>query len=175
MSLPAKTVPPATTATRLAGMVLPVLLLAGCAGEEPGATSSPAQPPAVPGSAWQVETRVGDASVTAVAIQTSQLPAVVAAEHDIPQRDDLVMLRISARQGDIGNITTAPVEVQAAVTLPAGGSRDIELDEHLVNGLVDHVGTLEVALPATLQFEVAVTTPAGERELLVFSRHFETR
>lgn len=150
-----------------------IALLAACGGED---QASPAAVPiTVPGSASQVETDVGDASVTAVAIQTSQLPAEVAAGQGIEQRDDLVMLRISPRQGEIGSISTAPAEVRATVTDLRGQTRELELEERVVAGLVDHVGTVQVSLPETLRFEVTVVSRQGETETLEFSREFRSR
>lgn len=152
-----------------------MVLLAACGGEAPTSASVTDQRPAVPGSAQQVEAEVGGATVTAVAIQTSQLPDAVAAEHGIQKRDDRVMLRVSARQGESGNVTTAPVQVRATVSDLRGGARPIELSERVTNGLVDHVGTVETALPSTLRFEIAVTTARGESETLEFSRRFAER
>lgn len=163
------------SARRLLGTLALSALLAGCGAEAPPGEVSTLEPPAVPGSAQQVEARIGDASVTVVALQASQVPAPVAAEHGIVQRDDLVMLRVSARQGDMGNISTAPVQVHASVDPLAGGARTIPMTEHVTNGLIDHVGMIEVDLPTTLEFEVDIVTADGERETLEFSRQFEAR
>ncbi len=150
------------------------VLLASCSGED-RAASPAAVPITVPGSASQVETDVGEASVTAVAIQTSQLPDGVAAEHGIEQRDDLVMLRVSPRQGELGSISTAPTEVRATVTDLRGETRALELKERVVAGLVDHVGTVQVTLPETLRFNVTVVSQQGETETLELSREFRAR
>lgn len=148
------------------------VLLAACSGED---RAGSAVPPAVPGSASQVASDVGDASVIAVAIQTSQLNDEVAAEYGIERRDDLVMLRVSPRQGEPGAIATAPAQVQATVTDLRGNTRDIELEPRTVAGLVDHVGTLTVSLPDTLRFNISVVTPQGATETLELSREFRSR
>ncbi len=163
----------ATTSLRLLACGAVVLLVA-CSGEDQAASPA-AVPITVPGSASQVETDVGDASVTAVAIQTSQIHAGVAAEHGIEQRDDLVMLRVSPRQGEIGSISSAPTEVSATVTDLRGATRALELDERMVAGLVDHVGTVQVTLPETLRFNVTAVSQSGETETLEFSREFRAR
>lgn len=150
-----------------------LVFLAAC--EQDEAASPAAVPITVPGSASQVITDVGTASVAAVAIQTSQLPAVVAAEHGIEQRDDLVMLRVSPREGVPGSISTAPAAVRATVTDLRGRTREIELEERVINGLVDHVGTVEISLPETLRFNVAVVGENGETESFDFSREFRAR
>ncbi len=147
-----------------------LVLLASCSGEE--RTASPA---AVPGSASQVTTDLGGASVTAVAIQTSQIPATVASGYGIEQRDDLVMLRVSPRKGEIGTIATAPMEVRATVTDLRGETRAMVLEERIVADLVDHVGTVEVTLPANLRFDVVLVAPGGKTETLEFSREFRAR
>ena len=147
-------------------------LLAACSGED---RTGGAVPPAVPGSASQVAADVGDASVIAVAIQTSQLNDAVAAEYGIEQRDDLVMLRVSPRLGESGTITTAPAQVRATVTDLRGHTRELELEPRTVAGLVDHVGTLTVSLPDTLRFNISVVTPQGATETLELSREFQSR
>lgn len=150
-----------------------IALLAACSGED---RANPAAVPiTVPGSASQVEADISEASVTAVAIQTSQLPDEVAAEHGIEQRDDLVMLRISPRQGEIGSISTAPAQVRATVTDLRGRTREIEMEKQVVAELVDHVGTVQITLPETLRFDVTIVSPEGETETLRFSREFRSR
>ena len=147
-------------------------LLAACSGED---RAGNAVPPGVPGSASQVKADVGDASVIAVAIQTSQLPDKVAAEHGIEQRDDLVMLRVSPRLGEPGTITTAPAQVRATVTDLRGHTRELVLEQKKVAGLVDHVGMLQVSLPETLRFDISVVTQQGATETLELTREFQSR
>lgn len=169
---PSPTSPP--VAPRLLAPFL-LVFLAACSDAERRASTSVELPPAVPGSAQQVEAEVGDVSFTAVAIQTSQIHATVAAEHGIERRDDLVMLRVSPRQGEPGSIDSAPAAVQAVATDLRGYTRVLELDRKVVAGLVDHVATMEVTLPATLRFEITATTPQGESETMKFSREFRAR
>lgn len=159
-------------ATRLLAIAT-LALAAACSGDE--AANPAAVPITAPGSASQVEAQVGEASVTAVAIQTSQLPAGVAAEQGIERRDEVVMLRVSPRQGAPGNVSTAPVDVRATVTGLGGASRAIAMEEEVVAGLVDHVGTVDVTLPDTLRFDVTVVSQAGETKTLEFSREFRAR
>lgn len=169
--------PDPTRATFAARLLVPVLLvfLAACSDAEQRPPSGAQLAPAVPGSAQQVEAEVGAASFIAVAIQTSQIPATVAAEHGIERRDDLVMVRVSPRQGEPGSIGTAPAAVRVAVTDLRGQTSVLELDRKVIAGLVDHVGTMQVTLPATLRFEVIVTTPEGETRTMKFSREFRAR
>lgn len=152
-----------------------LVLLAACSEGEPPAAASPQATPLPPGSAQQVRSEVGEASVTAVAMQTTQIPAEVANEHGIEQRDDLVMLRVSPRHGEPGSISSAPAQVRATVTDLRGETSEVELEERMVNGLVDHVGTVQTALPATLRFDITVTSAAGGTETLELTREFKTR
>jgi len=160
-----------------ARVLVPVLLvfLAACSDAEQRRSAAADLPPAVPGSAQQGDAQAGDTSFTAVAIQTSQISETVAAEYGIERRDNLVMLRVSPRQGEPGSIDTAQAAVQVTVTDLRGQTSALELDRKIVAGLVDHVGTMEITLPSTLRFEVTATTPQGETRTMDFSREFRTR
>lgn len=163
----------ASTSMRLLASALAALVAACGDAQDP---ASPAVVPiTVPGSASQVEARVGEATVTVVAIQTSQLTDQVAAQEGVEQRDDLVMLRVSPRKGPLGSETTAPVDVRATATGLRGDVHDIVMVEKPVAGLVDHVGLVQVTLPDTLRFDVTVVTPQGESEALQFVREFHAR
>lgn len=179
MTQPVRILAPVTKThrTRLAMslLALATLVLVTACGNADDAANPAAVPITAPGSASQAETQVGEALVTAVAIQTSQLPAEVAAEQGIEQRDDLVMLRVSARQGAMGSLATAPVEVRATVTDLTGARQDIAMEERTVAGLVDHVGSVEATLPATLRFDITVVSPQGETGTLELSREFRAR
>lgn len=162
------------TLTRLLAPCALTFLAACSEGERP-ATASADAPPMPPGSAQQVRSDVGEASVLAVAMQTTQIPAEVANEYGIEQRDDLVMLRISPRQGEPGNIESAPAQVRATVTDLRGQTSEVELEERLVSGLVDYVGTVQTALPETLRFDITVTSEQGGTETLELTREFRAR
>lgn len=130
----------------------------------------------IPGSTRQLEASVGDVTVYITAIQTSSIPAQVAREHGIVQRDGLVMLRVSPRrQGSNREIVSAPVEVQATATTLGAAPQNLPLKQMATNGLVDYVGTVEVQLPQTVSFDVSVATPSGARETLSVTGDFSTR
>ncbi len=170
---------PPTLASRARARVLlaPCLAaaVAACGGPDQAEPAAAGQPTAVPGSAQQAQSEAGAVSFTAVALQTSQIPDTVAAEHGIEQRDDLVMLRVSPRRGEPGSIESVPMEVQALVTNLSGDTTILDLEPKTVEGLVDYVATTEVTLPATLRFEITATTPQGERENLEITREFRAR
>ncbi len=170
---PSPTDPPPLVLHSLVPLLL--VFLAACSDTERRASSSAELPPTLPGSAQQADATVGDVSFFAVAMQTSQIPATVAAEHGIERRDDLVMLRVSPRQGEPGNIASAQAVVKATVTDLRGHTSVVELDRKVVAGLVDYVATMEVKLPATLRFEITATTPSGESETMRLSHEFRAR
>jgi len=129
-----------------------------------------------PGSTQQLEARVGDVTVYMTAIQTSTIPAEVAREHGIAQRDDLIMLRVSPRrQGSNGEIISAPVQIQATSAGLGAAPQPVALQEMVTSGLIDHVGTVEVPLPQTLTFQVTVGIPGGASETLILTGDFSKR
>ena len=135
-------------------------------------TATPAGAP-TPGSAQQIEARVGDATINIVAMQTASIPAEVAREHGIVRSEDLVMLMVSPRQGSLGNLSSAPMQVAATVTDLRGQQQALEMKQVVNNGLIDYVGTVQTQLPDTLRFEVQVATPEGVRETLQLTREFQ--
>jgi hypothetical protein len=147
--------------------------LAACGGTEQAAT--PGQALSTPGGAQQVETRVGDATVYAVAMQTSTIPPEVAREHGIERRDDLVMLRVSGRRGSGVDIASVPLQVQATATDLRGQTQTLDMKQAVANGLVDYVGTVQTALPDTLRFGIRITTPEGTNETLELTREIQAR
>lgn len=161
--------------------LIAALALAGCGGGAPTTgtessgpmSASPGAAAQVPGSSQQVETRIGDVSVYAVAMPTVAIPAVVASEHGIERRDDVVMLRVSGRRGESGSEVSVPLQVRARVTDLRGQTQALEMKEVLAAGLVDYVGTVETQIPDTLRFEIGVTTPSGASETLQLTREVQ--
>lgn len=146
--------------------------LAACGGGAEQA-AVPAQALNVPGGAQQVETRIGDTTVYAVAMQTSTITPVVAREHGIERRDDRVMLRVSGRRGEGVDIASVPLQVQATATDLRGQTQTLELKQVTANGLVDYVGTVQTAVPDTLRFDIRVTAPNGASETLELTREIQ--
>jgi hypothetical protein len=147
--------------------------LAACGGTEQAA--APGQALSTPGGAQQVETRVGDTTVFAVAMQTSTITPEVAREHGIERRDDLVMLRVSGRQGSGVDIASVPLQVRATSTDLRGQTQTLDMQQAVANDLVDYVGTVQTALPDTLRFDIRVTTPEGANETLQLTREIQAR
>lgn len=158
------------------------LALAGCGGAERPAGStqdagpmstSPGTAAQVPGSSQQVEKRIGDVTVYAVAMPTVAIPAAVASEHGIERREDVVMLRVSGRRGESGSETSVPLKVQARVTDLRGQAQTLEMKEQPAAGLIDYVGTVETQIPDTLRFDIEVATPSGARDTLQLTREMQ--
>lgn len=186
-----RTIPACTTLRAAPLRVLiasAVLSLAGCSGgggdtgRQPSdavtgtanpISQSPGGAAQMPGSSQQVETRIGDTTVYAVAMPTTAIPAPVAAEHGIERRPDVVMLRISGRRGEAGNVVSAPLKVQATSTDLRGQVQTVELKEAMAAGLVDYVGTVEADIPDTLRFDIRVTTPDGATQTMQLTREVQ--
>lgn len=148
--------------------------LTGCGGSgAPAGTQAETAGAAVPGSAQQVEARVGTATVRAVVMQTSNIPESVAREHGIERSENAIMLRVSPRTGPEGAEVSAPVKVSATVTGLRGVPQTLEMKTVDVGGLVDHVGTVRADLPDTLRFDVRVVSPQGQSETLRITRDFQ--
>ncbi|WP_189454573.1 DUF4426 domain-containing protein [Cognatilysobacter bugurensis] len=174
--------PALSTSLPRAGLVAALaLLLAACgADESPTAAvnANPADPfsgspvgvAQVPGSTQQVETRIGETTVYAVAMPTTSVPVEVAREHGIERREDLVMLRVSGRRGEVGNLTSVPLKVQATATDLRGQVTTLTMEERPTAGLVDYVGAVDADLPDTLRFDIRVTTPDGASETMQLTR-----
>lgn len=124
----------------------------------------------VPGSSQQVETRIGDTTVYAVAMPTVVVPAEVAREHGIERREDLVMLRVSGRRGEAGNEVSVPLKVQATATDLRGQVTTLTMEERMTAGLADYVGAVDADLPDTLRFDIRVTTPDGASQTMQLTR-----
>jgi hypothetical protein len=154
-------------ALRRIGASLLVVALAGC-----GGSTEPVATPEVPGSAQQVEARIGNVTANVVAMQTSNIPEEVARRNGLERRGDLVMLMVSPRQGASGTSVSAPVQVQATATDLRGQVTTLEMREIEVDGLIDHVGTVQTTLPDTLRFDVMIATPEGARQSVQLVREF---
>lgn len=157
---------PGFPAPRALAALLLGALLAGCGGERADEAA-----PSVPGSAAQVERRIGATVVHAYAMQTSEIPEAVAREHGITRAPEQVMLRVSGRTGD-GEAQSVPLQVAARVSNLQGATQALPVREVAVNGLTDYVATTATSLPDTLRFDVEVTTPDGARETLQLTRDF---
>jgi hypothetical protein len=134
------------------------VLLSGCGTDEP---------PAAP---HEEVLQRGDTTVRATVMQSSTLSAEIAARYGIERADEVVLLVVGVRQGPAE--AQAPAEVTASALDLRGRRHEIALHELPVGDLVDHVGSLRVELPATLEFDIEVVR-AGQPPLRMdFNRDF---
>ena len=103
-------------------------------------------------------------------MQTSTLSDAIAARYGIERDDGVVMLMVGVRQGP-GEASAAAMVTASAIDL--GGRRhDIPLHELQAGGVVDHVGTLRVSLPTTLDFDIEIRRPGQAPLRMEFNQDF---
>ena len=118
-----------------------VLALAACGGSTPPVTASTSQAP------QQAEARLGDVVVHASALQTSTLDEAIAKRYGLERSGRVAMLLVSVRRADGSDAAGLPVSIDATVTPDRGTPERITLREISVDGLVDRVGTVQIAPP----------------------------
>ena len=127
-----------------------VLALAACGGSTPPVTASTSQAP------QQAEARLGDVVVHASALQTSTLDEAIAKRYGLERSGRVAMLLVSVRRADGSDAAGLPVSIDATVTPDRGTPERITLREISVDGLVDRVGTVEIAPPESLRFDLVI-------------------
>ena len=127
-----------------------VLALAACGGSTPPVTASTSQAP------QQAEARLGDVVVHASALQTSTLDEAIAKRYGLERSGRIAMLLVSVRRADGSDAAGLPVSIDATVTPDRGTPERITLREISVDGLVVRVGTVEIAPPESLRFDLVI-------------------
>lgn len=147
-------------------LLLSAGLLAGCGG-------SPAPIPGAQTRADEDATlQVGDTTVRATALQTSLLGEPTARQYGIERDERLVMLMVGVRRGPSDNELSVPAKVTATVTDLRGQRSTVALSEIQSGELVDHIGTVRVALPDTLRFDLTITRDGEPPARMQFTREF---
>lgn len=161
----------------LAGLLLAGLFSAlGCSRPAPATASATATADRAQASQRQQATsRIGDVTIHASAVQTSTLDPAVARRYGIERADDTVMLLVAMRQGPQAQASSLPAQVSATVTDLRGHRQPIVMRELRSGDLLDYVGTVEVALPDSLRFDVTIVREGGARSTMQFSREFYPR
>lgn len=139
--------------------LLAAMLLAGC--------GNPPEPPAAP---QEQVLRRGDLTVRATVLQTSTLSPEIASRYGIERGDEVVMLMVGVRQGEAG--MSVPAAVTASTTDLGGGRHAIAMRELHAGGVVDHLGTVRVALPTTLDFDIEIRRNGQPPLRMEFNRDF---
>lgn len=151
----------------LAGALLLTLLsLAGCDSEPTPRTATPVTAP------QEATLKAGDTTIRASVVQTSALNDVVARQYGIERDDGIVMLLVGLRRGPAAGETSVPATVTASVTDLRGQKQAIEMRELHSGDLVDYVGTVAVALPDTLTFDLEIKREGLPTSTMQFSREF---
>ncbi|WP_133500308.1 DUF4426 domain-containing protein [Cognatilysobacter terrigena] len=148
-------------------LALALALLAGCGRDAPPITASAAS------STQQAQARIGDVVVHASVVQTSTLDEAVAREYGLERSDRTAMLLISARNAN-GDAPPSAVDITATVAPVNGVPQPIALREVHVGDLVDHVGTVDIAPPETLKFDVTLRYGSATSSMQ-FTRDFFPR
>jgi hypothetical protein len=135
-------------------------VLAACGRDTP--------PPGTPQAAAQdAEARIGDVAVHASLVQTSALDASVAKQYDLERSDRSAMLLLSVRRDGDAPLP-ASLKLDARASDASGASaRPVALRRVVVDGLVDYVGTIDVAPPERLRVDVTVAYDNATSELRI--------
>jgi hypothetical protein len=142
-----------------------VLALAACGGSTPPVTASTSQ------ASQQAEARLGDVVVHASALQTSTLDEAIAKRYGLERSGRVAMLLVSVRRADGSDAAGLPVSIDATVTPDRGTPERITLREISVDGLVDRVGTVEIAPPESLRFDLVIRY-GNSTSTMQFTRDF---
>ena len=142
-----------------------VLALAACGGSTPPVTASTSQAP------QQAEARLGDVVVHASALQTSTLDEAIAKRYGLERSGRVAMLLVSVRRADGSDAAGLPVSIDATVTPDRGTPERITLREISVDGLVDRVGTVQIAPPESLRFDLVIRY-GNSTSTMQFTRDF---
>ncbi|MGY3265372.1 DUF4426 domain-containing protein [Lysobacter sp. HA35] len=134
---------------RNTALAIALLALAACSSDAPPVTAAASSAP------QEAEARVGDVVVHASVVQTSTLDEAVAREYGLERSDRSAMLLVSARDAK-GDAPSSKVDISATVAPVGGVAQPIDLREVRVGDLVDHVGTVDIAPPEALKFDVTV-------------------
>jgi len=155
-------------ALRLASCLLVPCLLAACGGSPGDPADRAAQATA---SRQPAELVRGDLRISASVAPTGSLSPVIADRYGVVPDRDVQLLLVGLRQGPAHDETP----VQAQVTVRArdlrGVWQDVAMREVRSEGFIDYVGSVRVAPPDTLAYEVTVRRAGMETpEILRFSR-----
>src|SRR5688500_17828036 len=158
--------------TTTALLLMSMLALGACSGSS---APTPARPAASTATSSEAVARVGDVSVHASVVQTSTLAESVAREYGITRDEHRVLLLVAVRQGPDAQAIALPAQVVATVTDLRGRRQDIAMHELRSGDLLDYVGTVEIELPDTLRFDIAVTRAGGATSTMQLTREFHPR
>lgn len=137
-----------------------LLALAGCGGSAPDPAAAR---PALPRHAT---VQVGDVTVRANALRTTDLDATVAERYGIAREPGDVLLVVGVRRGQGAAEAPIPASVATTVTDLRGQRRTLEMRqlhgfEPSGEPVLDHYAVVGASPPDTLRFEIEVDWPRG--------------
>lgn len=145
------------------------MLAAAC-----GGTNAPA-PTDATSAQGDALVRVGDISVRASPIQTSMLNAAVAQDYGIVRDDRTILLLVVVRQGPENDESPLSAQITASTTDLRGHKQAIAMRDLRIGdpeSVANYIGTVEVALPETLRFDVKAVRDGKAIATLQFNREF---
>ena len=152
----------------LASMLCVAGALAGC-GVDPASRTDLATH--AEAARQPAELQVGDVRIHASLAPTALLNADVAGRYGVEPDRDLQLLLVGVRRGPLHDETSLPARVRVRVRDLRGVRQDVAMREIRVDGFIDYVGSVRVAPPDTLAFEVAVQREGADApDVLRFSR-----
>lgn len=156
---------------RIGALLIAILpLLGACSSSAPPVTASSS----ASSNAQSAEAHVGDIAVHASVLQTSMLDESTARQYGLERSNRVVMLLVSARRADDAPLP-ASFKVEARVADSSGnGAQPIALHTVKVDGLVDYVGTVDIAPPESLRFDVVASYETAT-STMQFTRDFYPR
>lgn len=153
---------------RLVPGLLALSLLAACGNGPADQADRAAQATA---SRQPAELVLGDLRISASVAPTAALSPVIADRYGVTPDQHVQLLLVGLRQGPAHDET--PVQAQVAVRVRdlRGVWQEVAMREVRSEGFIDYVGSVRVAPPDTLAFEVTVRRAGTEApEILRFSR-----
>lgn len=157
-----------TLAPRLASCLVALCLLAGC-GDSPGDQADRAAQATA--SRQPAELALGDLRISASVAPTAPLSALIADRYGVTPDRDVQLLLVGLRQGPAHDETSVQAQVTVRVRDLRGVWQDVPMREVRSEGFIDYVGSVRVAPPDTLAFEVTVRRADTDTpDILRFSR-----
>lgn len=153
---------------QLASGLLALCLLVAC-GDSPGDQADRrAQATA---SRQPAELALGDLRISASVAPTAPLSALIADRYGVTPDRDVQLLLVGLRQGPAHDETSVQAQVSVRTRDLRGVWQDVAMREVRSEGFIDYVGSVRVAAPDTLAFEVTVRRAGtGTPDILRFSR-----
>lgn len=143
--------------------ILAAAWLGACGSSQPP-PSEATQPPA--------ELRIGELVARASTVPTQRLSPAIAQRYGVERDPRTVLLVVSLRDGTGADERSVPGGVAATATDLLGRRQSIAMRQVREEGFLDHVGTVRVAMPDTLRFEVEVRVEGAAPASLRFHRDF---